>query len=527
MSEARVTLSEAVARDWDVIVIGTGIGGGTVGRHLAEQGLSVLFVERGPAGVRAEEHALNPTLWGEEARLVRGYWPKPLHATVNGVSTTFHAPLGAGVGGSSVFYAAALERPAPHDLDSSDDIPHPTGGWPVTYAEMDPYFAKAEALYRVCGDRDPLGPDKDLPDGPKMTPSDQALFDEMTAIGLHPYKGHLALRHLKDKAVYLGRKCPNGSKMDGRSAGVEPALETGNAALLDRCMVTEIDHTGEDVTGVRVSSREGTARLTARAYVLAAGALHSPRVLMASGGLGNGADLVGRNLMFHLNEMLALWPKRAARAEGASKALAFRDLYLQNGARFGMVQALGVEAQYGEVVHYLNMAFDRSRLRRQKWLRQFTRIPAALAVKLFGSAKVFVGILEDLPYAQNRVTFDPNDPDRLAITYDMAPELLQRRKAFRAALKRRLKGVRMAFVSAAPELNFGHPCGTLRFGDDPQTSVLDRNCKLHGVENLWVVDASFMPTSMGVNPSLTIAANALRVGEKIAIRLHNREDGDV
>lgn len=519
------TLADASATHWDAIVIGTGMGGGTIGRYLAEQGLSVLFVERGPTGIRAEEQELNPNIWDREARLVRGYWPEPMEATVNGVTTTFNAPLGAGVGGSSVFYAATLERPAPHDLDHSEARPHPTGGWSVSYAEMAPYFDRAEALFHVRGTPDPLYPDGNLFPPTVMSPADTGLMSAMKDIGLNPYQGHMAVREEDGFEQYLGRKCPNDCKMDGRSAGVEPALETGNAAVLDLTEVQEILSKDGAVTGLKISCKGTEATLTARSYVLAAGALHSPRLLMASGNLGNQNDLVGRNLMFHLNEMFALWPPKGKASAGASKSLAFRDLYHQDGQRFGMVQALGVEARYGEIVHYLNMAFDRSPLRKLRWLRQFTRLPAAMAVKLFGSAKMFVGILEDLPYAENRVHHDPADPRRLAITYDMAPELLSRRKAFRAALKQRLKGIRLAFTGAGPELNFGHPCGTLRFGDNPKTSVLDRNCKVHGIKNLWVTDASFMPTSMGVNPSLTIAANALRVGEVVAANQKEPQNG--
>ena len=520
------TLKDASAQVYDVIVIGTGMGGGTIGRRLAEAGLSVLFVERGPTGLRAEEQALNPDIWDREARLVRGYWPEPMEATVNGISTTFNAPLGAGVGGSSVFYAATLERPAPHDLDHSDSHPHPTSGWPVSYAKMAPYFSEAEAMYHVRGTPDPLQPDQTLLEGPDMTAADKALFDAMQAAGLNPYQGHLAVRDREGFEHALGRKCATGCKMDGRSAGVEPALATGNAALLDRAEVKAIKTKDGMVCGLDVHRKGEDARLKARAYVLAAGALHSPRLLMASGGLEDRSGQLGRNLMFHLNEMFALWPPRNRRSGGASKALAFRDLYHQKGARFGMVQAMGIEARYGEIVHYLNMAFDRSPLRRLRWLRQFTRLPAALAVKVFGSAKIFVGILVDLPYAENRVLFDPETPSRLAITYTMAPELLTRRRAFRAAIKGALKPLRMQFVGAGPELNFGHPCGTLKFGVDPETSVLDPSCRMHGMDNLWVADASFMPTSMGVNPSLTIAANALRVGDVIATHLTTKETED-
>ncbi len=508
---------------WDVIVVGTGMGGGTIGRRLCEHGLSVLFVERGPNGPRAEEHGLNPNLWDQEARQIRGFWPTPMQASVDGVTTTFHAPIGAGVGGSSVFYAAALERPAPHDLDDSPQEPHPTGGWPVSYAQMRPYFETAERMFHVCGTRDPLAPKEEdassVTAGPDISAADHALFEKMRAAGLHPYQGHMALRYVDNCQMCLGKKCPKACKMDGRSAGVEPAVASGRAAVLDLCEVTQIAHDKNGVTALTARRHGEDITLRARGYVLAAGALSTPRLLLASDGLGNGSGLVGRNLMFHLNEVFALWPGRAHSGSDATKAMAYRDLYHAKGQRFGMVQAMGIQARYGEIVHYLNMAFDRSALRHLPFLRHGTRLPAALAVKLFGNAKLFVGFLEDLPYRENRVTFDAQAPERLAITYSIAPELRQRRKAFRKALRKSLTGLRMMLIGAGPELNFGHPCGTTRFGTDPKTSVLDAQCRVHDMTNLWVADASFMPTSMGVNPSLTIAANALRVGDAIAQQL--------
>lgn len=511
-----------LSKPFDVIVIGTGMGGGTIGRRLAEAGLSVLFVERGPSGLRAEETELDANIWDQEARLVRGFLPEPMTAEVDGLATTFNAPIGVGVGGSSVFYAATLERPEPHDLDHTADIPHPTGGWPVNYAEMRPYFAQAEAMYAVCGSPDPLGDGDPVAQGPAMPPADKALYEAMQKAGLHPYQGHMALKYLDNCATCLGRKCPRACKMDGRSAGVEPALATGNAQLLDLTEVTHLSADSAGITHLTARHKGEDITLSARAYVLAAGALASPRLLLTSD-LANGSGLVGRNLMFHLNEIFALWPGRAHKGSAATKALAFRDTYRDGVTRLGMVQAMGIAVRYGEIVHYLNMAFDRSALRRLHPLRQLTRIPAAIGVRLFGEAKLFVGILEDLPYAENRVEFDADEPRKLKVTYTIPHELRARRKTFRRAIRRGLKGMRAVFLGAGPELNFGHPSGTLRFGDDPSTSVLNRDCRAHEVGNLWVADASFMPTSMGVNPSLMIAANALRVGDAIVAEL--RKEG--
>ncbi len=519
------------ARNWDVIVIGTGIGGGTIGRALAEKGLQVLFLEQGRAGYRAEETRLDLDMGDPVARSLRGFWPMPVAARIGGREVEFFAPLGAGPGGSSVFYAATLERPEPHDLDHSDARPHPTGGWPVSYAQMAPWLARAEALYHVRGGADPLSLDPGtLPPGPPLTEADRAMMERLKANGLHPYQLHAAIRHLPGCGECLGRKCPRACKMDARSAGVEPALATGNAALLCEAEVVAI-RAGDRVSHLEVRHAGALHEFRARSYVLAGGALASPRLLLASAsekwpeGLGNANGLVGRGLMFHLNEMLAVWPRGAAQSPGPSKALSFRDLYWQDGRRYGTVQAMGIDVGEGEALHYLRLMIARSPwLSRLPGAGQLARLPAAMAARLMGSAKVFVGIIEDLPMDDNRVTLDPADPSRIRFTYDFPDELLMRRRAFRRAMRRAFAGQFRLFLGQAPEPNFGHPSGTLRMGNDPSTSVLDAECRLRGVANLWVADASIFPSSMGVNPSLTIAANALRVADRLAERISDDPD---
>lgn len=509
----------ATGPDWDCIVIGTGMGGGTLGRALAEAGWRVLFVEKGAAGQRQARNGLSE-IFVPEARLARGLWPEPLHATVDGRDSRFYAPLGAGIGGSSVFYAATLERPERHDLDDLLDRPHPTGGWPVGYDEMRPWFDHAARMYHLHGTPDPLSSDAPPPldPPPPLTATEAALMDRFRAGGLHPYYAHTAIRRSDGCLNCLGTRCPRPCKMDGRSAGVEPALATGNAEILTGAEVTRLIAGPDSVQEVELRQGGALRRLRARHVVLAAGALNSPRLLLNSlsdhwpEGLANRSGLVGRNLMFHLNEMFAIWPPRGAPDAGATKALALRDLYTAGHTRMGMVQAMGIRASYGEILFYLNRMLAASRLGHVPGLPHLTRLPAALAARILGHAQIFVGLMEDLPYLHNRVL---PDPDRLAITYAMAPELLARRHAFRRAIAQAFRGQRRLFLGLGPELNFGHPSGTLRFGHDPARSVLDAQCRAHGLRNLWVADASFMPTSMGVNPSLTIAANALRVADHL------------
>lgn len=513
-------MNELVNRVWDVIVIGTGIGGGTAGRALAESGKSVLFIEKGRQGFRTERNGLNASLNDPIARAVRGYWPDPVQATVNGSQRTFFAPLGSGAGGSSVFYAATLERPEPHDLDDMDGRPHPTGGWPVSYDAMREWFKLAEAQYCVQG---APYPGEELTPHPteepkQTTPGDAAIMAHLQLNGLNPYQLRTAIRNLEGCHECVGFKCPRSCKMDGRSAGLEPALATGKAFLLDQCEATALAGSADRITHVKVIRGGQQAELRAHQFVLAAGALNSPRLLLASrteywpNGCANGSDQVGRNLMFHLNEMFAIWPTGAGNSAQASKSVGLRDLYMVGGQRMGMVQAMGVNVSYGEIAYFLKQRLEDSALRP---LAKLAPLAAQMAAAAMGQAKLFVGLLEDFPYMENRIIFNPNDPLRIQIQYSLHPELMQRRKLFRKAIKRSFRGMRPVFVDWRPELNYGHPCGTLRSGVNPKQSVLNGDCRAHEIDNLYVTDASFFPTSTGVNPSLTIAANALRVAHLI------------
>ena len=421
----RAVIADVLTKPWDVVVIGTGMGGGLAARRLAERGLSVLILERGVA-VEA----------GGGAQSGPGYWEKPLHGVLDGESKAYHGVLGSTVGGTSVNYAGSLERPERHDLDEAPGRPHPTGGWAAGYDAFRPHFETVERIFHVCGEPDPLGAEVHPPLAapPAPSPGDAALMASFRRRGLHPYRAHLSIRYLPRCAECIGRVCPSRCKSDARTAGVEPALATGRAALLDGCEVTALRGAQGRIS--HLEARRGGERLTlaARCVVLSAGGLASPRLLLASASED--------------------WPEGCA--------------------------------------------------------------TAYLAARLLGAARIFVGILEDPAVPGNRVVFDAAAPERLAFNYQLTPDLCRRRRIFREMIRTALRGQRTIFLNAKPELNVAHPCGTLRFGDDPRSSVLDPFCRAHGLSNLYVADSSFMPTSNGVNPSLTIAANALRVADRIA-----------
>lgn len=522
----RMTAQEAKAHSWDVMIIGAGMGGGLAARRLTEHGLKVLVLEKGRAGYRSEEQPYRDSIADPQARQLRGLWPKQVEAHDRGKVSRYFAPLGSGVGGSSVFYAAALERPEPHDIDAIDGINHPTDGWPVSFDAFLPYFHQAEDILYVRGDQDSLSevPSPKLRPPPELTPQEAAMMADFRGRGLHPYYSHVAQKRIPGCANCLGGKCPKACKMDGRSAGIEPALASGNAALVTECDVEELlMDTAGTLSGVKVRLGDETTVLEAKTYILAAGSFGSPTVLLRSTGqsakgCANSSDWVGRGLMFHIDNFFAVWPRRGQQPIGRSRAISLRDFYLHKGQRLGLVQSMGYEADYGTIMRFLLMQFDRSRFAKSTRLKRLLNIPALLAAKIFGSADVYVAQMEDFPVANNRVILNKDDPEIFTFEYTVAKDVFTRQVGMRRGMRRAFGWWRMVFLSIKPIVNVGHPLGTLRFGNDPATSVLDPDCKAHDIDNLYVADGSFMPTSMGVNPSLTIAANALRVADIIAER---------
>jgi len=298
-------------------------------------------------------------------------------------------------------------------------------------------------------------------------------------------------------------------------------LKTGNALILDRCEVERLEADASEVREI-IGRRDGEKiTIRARIVVLAAGAYFSPVLLLKSGnefwpnGLANTSDMVGRNLMFHVSDFIAIWPRGKFSKQEPLKTLAFRDFYTHRGMKLGSVQSTGLSAGYGNIVYFLKTAFDRSRWSWLKPVRPLLRIPAYIGSVIFGRATIFATILEDKAYCNNRIVLDPKEPSGMRFDYEVHVELRERISELRNLIKKALTRHRLLVISPEISLNYGHPSGTCRFGTDPASSVLDVNNKAHDLNNLYVVDASFMPTSGGANPSLTIAANAIRVAEHI------------
>jgi len=225
--------------------------------------------------------------------------------------------------------------------------------------------------------------------------------------------------------------------------------------------------------------------------------------------------MVGRNLMFHLNEFFALWPGMHQDPAEYSKTFSMRDFYTAEGQRLGVFQALGVTADYQTISFFLTESAKQGNPFKRALMRRTTHLASKIAAQFLGDAELYVGILEDFPHPENCVTNDGDRTDQIKIVYNVSDELLERRALFTRKIKQSFPRRTRLHLNRSHLVNYAHACGTVRFGDDPRNSVLNRDCRAHDVRNLYCVDASFMPTSNGVNPSLTIAANALRVADRI------------
>ena len=521
---------EVIEQYWDVIVIGSGMGGATAAHSLVEKGYKVLVLEKGQSRFSNENHKNYLNEDNSNERLKHAAWPEKITANVDGIESRFFPLIGCGAGGSTLRYAAALERFGAESFNLKREGEHSDTSWPISYESLIPYYKKAEQLFQVRGTQDPLlKEDSKLLIPPKMSECDEYFFSSFKKIGLNPYRLHVGIEYKESCEECLGYICNKSCKSDANKICLEPAIKSGNLTLVDLCDVIRLESNESEIKEV-VCVRDGQEiNFKGRVVIMAAGAYFTPVLLLNSSnqhwcnGLGNKFDQVGRNLMFHISDFIAVWPKGKYSRKGPGKSISVRDFYFYKGKSLGVFQSTGMSAEYGNVVYTLKMQFDRSMWRWLKPVRPFLRVPAYLASVLFGSASIFATVMEDYPYPENRVIADKGEPSGMRFNYTVHEELKARIKLFRKVLKSGLSPHKILVMGGEVSLNYAHPCGTCRMGKSPETSVVDAKCKVHGVDNLYIVDASFMPTSGGINPGLTIAANALRVSEFIGAQLRNNK----
>jgi choline dehydrogenase-like flavoprotein len=539
------TEEELAAIHWDVIVIGTGMGGGTAGYELAKLGRRVLYLDKGYSNILSAR-PLRGKYAGQGfdlAKLSSAEHDDFLarcgrstewftDATDRAKRKNFRPIIGSGTGGSSALYGMVTERFFRSDFTPRQNFKN-TGkstvpeSWPISYDEMVPWYQRAEGLYRVRGTADPLRPEDDTvalrPPKP-MTAGSSEIAGYLADRGLHPYNLHVACEYKDDCQSCQNYLCPSGCKNYSGNICVEPAVQQHGAELLDRTTVTRLEASRTAVTHV-VAERNGKAlRFQGKVVVLAASALLTPVILLNSSspewphGLANKHDVVGRNLMRHFYDLYAFRLRAKGAVTGHVKEVSFNDFYHADGHKLGTVQSFGIIPPFGFFVN----ANGPDQATPRSFSPVFERHWKS-AVQ--DRVAVLVSIMEDLPYADNRVL--PSSGSKglggplLEMSYTMNEADISRHQEFTRRLKSAFGKYRSSpffpvhLPGAKMNSNVAHQCGTCRFGDDPKTSVLDPNNRAWGLDNLYVVDTSMMPTSSGINPSLTVAANALRVAHVI------------
>jgi choline dehydrogenase-like flavoprotein len=497
-----------VNQHYDIIIIGTGAGGGTIARAVSETSARILILERGDFVPRENENWDPEAVWRQLRYRTKERW-RDRHGREFTPYTHY------GVGGNTKFWGSVLYRLRREDFRAIQQVDGLSPAWPIDYETLEPYYERAERLYQVRGEAgiDPTEPPRGaypygaVPHAPEMA----VLVGKLRAQGLHPSPLPLGLLRVgEDDGCILCNTCNSfvcklHAKSEADVCCVRPAIARPNVTLWTNTIANRLvtDPSGRRVTAVEVERNGESLQVAAPIVVVACGAVNSAALLLRSAndkhraGLANSSGLVGRRYMAHLATMMQGFHPLRKNSTVFQKTVGINDFYLR-GPRteypLGQIQSQGrthgVMAQ--TVVPWIPLwAYEAWVSRGVDWLV----------------------MSEDLPVSENRVTIDPDGGIRL----HYRPNNLKAHRRLVAETKRILRrlGFWIVVKHSHGSTNTTHQCGTLCFGTDPRASVLDPYCRAHDVENLFVVDASFFPSSAAVNPGLTIAAQALRVADHI------------
>ena len=507
---------------YDAIIIGTGAGGGTLAHRMAPSGKKILVLERGTFLPKEKAN------WSTNAVFRDGrYQTDETWAEVQG--SEIEPGVGYWVGGNTKFYGGALFRLREKDFETVNLYEGTSPAWPLKYDDFESYYEQAEALYQVHGQQgdDPTEPPRKhdylfppVSHEPRIAWVDEALKKK----GLQPFYLPLSVK-LNEKDAFLsecircntcdGFPCFIDAKSDADVNCIRPLMNNSNVHLMTEAKVTRLNTSasGREITGVEAEVAGETHTFTGDIVVVACGAVNSAVLLLNSAndqhpnGLANSSDQVGRNFMKHLAAAIVGLSLKENHSV-FQKTLAVNDYYWgEPGFDYpmGHVQLLGK-------VNARMLALD------------VPKIAPTLALRLAAKRTVDWWLTgEDAPDPRNRVTVKAG---KTTVRYE--PNNMV---AFKRLIRRWIRVIREVdnegsvlplswyFTKLLPVGAVAHQVGTCRFGTDPATSVLDVNCKAHDLDNLYVVDGSFFPSSAAVNPSLTIMANAIRVGDHLIERL--------
>ncbi len=512
---------------YDVIIIGSGAGGGTLARHLAPSGKDILILEQGD-WLKREAANWDPTAVFVENRYISS------ETWVDERGKEFQPQVHYFVGGATKLYGAALYRLRKEDFGELKHYSGISPAWPISYEELEPYYTKGEQLYHVHGERglDPTEPPASAPyPYPPVSnePRIQQLWDNLKQAGYHPFFAPCAIMLDEQNMPFStcvrcqtcdGFPCLVQAKADAEIMGVRPAIAYSNVTLLTGAKAVKLNTSADGkIVQEVVIERDGKQEtLRSDLVVVSCGAANSAKLLLMSAnshhpnGLANGSDQVGRNYMYHNSQaMLAL--SKEPNLTFFQKTLSINDFYFgMEGFNYPMGNIQMIGKSLGPM------------FRGEKAI-ETALVPMMLLDKIAHHSVDFWLSTEDLPDPNNRVTLDKQGRVKLSYT----PNNQVPKQKLYEKLKSLLNHMGMhpdyliprhAYLkSDIPIAGCAHQAGTCRFGKDPKTSVLDINCKAHELDNLYVVDTSFFPSIGAVNPSLTAMANALRVGDHLLERL--------
>lgn len=495
---------------YDVIIVGTGAGGGTLAYKLAATGKKILILERGDFMPLEEQNRSNIDIFKRERYHAPEQW-------YDLAGEPFSPQMNYAIGGNTKIYGAGLLRLRERDFESVNHQGGVSPEWCVKYDEFEPYYTEAENLYKVHGEvgKDPSEPahSAEYPyPAVNHEPHIQEIYAAIANQGLHPAKIPLGLTRQEDDPT-----------SDSEENCLVPALKYTNVTLKTQAKVVSL-HTnpaGRVVKGVGAEVAGQSYLFLADIVVLACGAVNSAALLLKSAndahpqGLANSSDLVGRNLMKSLMSTIVQLSTNA-NSGSFQKTIYVNDFYwgdedfpyplghIQNSGGLLTDIIFAESPPVFSVVAKLMPGFG---------LKQ-------LATRSIG----WWAQTEDLPDLNNRVQVLNN---KIHINYtpnntEAHDRLIYRWTDVLKNIEKSLDGFHQGVLHPRAEVPLqvmANQCGTCRFGDDPQTSVLDRDCRTHDLDNLYVVDGSFFPSNAGVSPALTIIANALRVGDRLIKRL--------
>lgn len=498
--------------EYDAIIIGTGMGGGAVGHALARGGMKVLFLERGlPREQFDPAFAGNyPESFLEQSSLSREeIYRRTGRATyrVNGWSPV----LGGGAGGGTAVYGSVLLRFHPDDLKD----------WPARFSgpAFDTYYEQCEELLETRCSQGPFSP----------WAEDLVAF--LRSQGLNPFRTPVGYRNKKDCQQCFGFYCPQDCKKTSFNSFIEALLVRQQAEVLYSTKVKSLRTSNRRVVGVVCETDRGEVEYRARWCFLAAGALATPTLLLNSrsdefpAGVGNDNDLVGRFLMRHLVDFYYLKAPRVPPTDAHLVEVSLADFCHKDGRNWGVINcAPGLMSPAiiaAEFAERLSSQYPRL-LPRPVTKRVLKPVVNFVLRQVTRSRVLATPIMADSPDVNNRI-LPESQVDAISVRYSITPADRARLKASRRYLKQLFRPLDGRLLKVAEDSSFlAHACGTCRMDDDPQKGVVASSGKVHGVENLFVVDASVFPSSGGVNPSLMVAACAMKIGDEFVESLWKR-----